>query len=308
MVGPGPRERSIFGKNPMVDRSATTGQFQAYLLHHHYTESPLVEDDRIFAVQNVEVKVNGRPMIFLVDTGCEKTSVTAAAARYLKLAVHDLNHSGLGVGGQIKGSEGVAPIESFAIANAELNRLNLVWVLSEGAHLEGNVEGVLGFDYMHYNAMIYPVGRSGFFFKPGPTPVVSIASFMEQLGYKPFPLSIHGGDLVVNGHLNGHPVVAVVDSGASNSVFDLDFVQKFFGNAMTYLPSGGAGADGRVLDTNKFKPDEFDLEGVRMSPIAMVAAKTPVFSKVGITGLLGFDFLIEHYAIIDMGSDILWLK
>jgi hypothetical protein len=284
-------------------------QFEAYMLQHHYIAARLDRDDRTYNVQTVDVKINGQKLTFFVDSGTPQTILTVGCARDLHLDVHNTGRVDSGVDGVIQGNEGTALIQSFIMGNSEINRTNTVAIFPKGAHVRGGLGGVLGLDYMRLNAVVYPVGGTGFLLKPGPTPAVSIAAFMGQLGYTAVPLSFRAGHLIVNGHINGHPISAIVDTGAAFSMFDSVFVRGVLGHAIPSLPMALSGFDGKVADEYRFTPSEFDVDGFKIPPVMLVSSNAAMFAKDGgITGLLGVDLLGTHRAIIDMGRDTLWLK
>jgi hypothetical protein len=289
------------------DTAVAPGQFEVYLRQHHYGTVRLDSDSET-NIGTVEVKVNGRRLNFFVDSGTPRTTLTAECAKHLKLDVRDTGHTTSGVGGTIEGDEGIALIQSFTMGDFEINRTNTIFVFPRSAHVMGGLDGVLGLDFMQLNDLIYPVGGTGFLLKPGPTPVVSIATYMAQLGFKPIPLSFRSGHLIVNGHLNNRPMNAVVDTGAAFSTFDSAYVHALLGHAIPSLPISLSGFDGRVPDEYRFTPTEMDLEGFQVPPVMIVSSNAPMFSKDEVTGLLGVDLLATHRAIIDLGSDTLWLK
>jgi hypothetical protein len=131
---------------------------------------------------------------------------------------------------------------------------------------------------------------------------------MDQLGFKPLAVSVDDGHLDLTGHLNGHPMKAMIDTGADFTTFDSTYVQAVLGHDMRSLPFEMMGLDGRSPKEYQFLPNELDMEGIKFAPILIVSATSPSFAREGFTGLLGVDLLATHSAIIDLGSDTLWLK
>lgn len=282
-------------------------EFEAYMLEHHYGVMPTDQGDGNINRQTVEAKINGRKVMLVVDTGAWRTVLTNECARRLKLDVHDTGHSDWGFGGNIQGNMGVALVQSFTLSGCEINRTNTIGVFPKSAYAGFN-DGLLGLDFLRLNAVILPVGGSGFLLKPGPTPVVSIVSYMNQLGYKPIPVSYSQGGLMIEGHINSHLMRARVDSGAVFSVFDPAFVRIALGHNITSMPVQLEGVDGRATENYRFTPTELDFGGFNVQPIMLVATHTPIFSEHGFAGFLGFDLLGLHRGIIDLGDDILWIK
>jgi predicted aspartyl protease len=257
--------------------------------------------------QMVEAKINGKRVYLAIDTGCDRTILTADCARRLRLDVHDTGKEDWGAGGQIKGDTSVALINSFTLDNYEINRTNIIGVLPKSADL-GDEDGLLGFDFLKLNAVILPVGAHFILFKPGNSPAAAIDHYMDLLGFKPIPLQYSKGGLRVEGHLNGHAFTALVDCGAEFTAFDLDYVRKILGDDTSSLNLDMRGLDGRHTTTYGFVPRNLDYGGFPIEPTELGAFATPSFAKYGIDALLGADLLARHQAIIDLGQDTLWLK
>lgn len=278
----------------------------AYLSQHDY---------RVMKVDNggnndqvAEARLNGQTAFLVVDTGCERTVLSADCARHLKLKVQDAGYESFGVGGAIRGHTGVALLSSFTLNNYAINRTNIITVFSKSAYVQGFHDGLLGFDFLHLNAAILPVGASFFLFKPGPGAVPPIDSYMETFGFKSVPLRYEAGGLVVEGHVNDQPLKALVDCGAAYSVFDLDYIRKMAAQSVYYLNADFRGLDGNKLDSYTFTPKRLDLGALNIKPMTQVASREPMFGERGINALLGYDLLAQHEAIIDLGHDTLWMK
>jgi hypothetical protein len=250
--------------------------------------------------------VNGKSVVMVVDTGCGRTCLTRSCARDLGLDVHDVKDDISGLAGKVSGTDGIAVLKSFTLDQYEINRTNIIHVLSRDAVLHN--DGLLGYDYLRLNAVILPVGATFFLFKPGPTPVPSFDSFMIQMGYQPVPLTYGRGGLRVNGEINGHAFTAIVDCGCGFSLFDTDFVTKTAGAG---LMGGGvtmSGIDGRRLYCYLFAPRKFTLGALILGQDTLTAAAGSILPTCKAQALVGYDLLAEHKAIIDLGHNVLWMK
>jgi hypothetical protein len=290
------------------ETASISKEFNAYMVQNHYVAVPLDQDERAINAQTVSAEMNGRKLTLLVDTGTSRTLLSAATARRMKLDVQDTGKSDWGVGGQIQGNIGIALIQSFTLGQFPINRTNTVEVFPKSAHNIGFTDGVLGLDVMRLNAVIYPVGGTAFLLKPGGTPSVSIASYMQRLGFTPLALTAREGSLMIDGHINDHPMQAKIDSGACFSTFDSTFVRNAVGYDVPALPMDLEGFDGNAQESCRFRPKKFDLEGFDIPPFEIVSARVPSFLRGGFTGLLGVDVLGTHRAVVDFGNDILWMK
>jgi hypothetical protein len=213
----------------------------------------------------------------------------------------------MGVGGMVKGDEGIALITSFTLNNYEINRTNTINILSKSAHMTGE-DGFLGFDCLRLNAVILPVGSRRFLFKPGSSPAAPIDHYMGLLGFVSVPLREVKGELFIDGQVNGFPLKAVVDCGAAMSTFDLTYVRKTLGVNVPSLNAYVQGLDGNRSDAYGFTPKTMYLGSLKVDPLEMQACETAFLRKAGLDMLLGYDLLASHQAIIDLGHDTLWLK
>jgi predicted aspartyl protease len=279
--------------------------FDALITQSGYYQMPV--DNSGMNNQKVEVAINGKQVRLIIDTGAPRTIITARCAQHLNLDVIDTGEKTNGVGGIVDGTLGIALIKSVTLNNLEINRLNTVEVLPKTSPWN-EADGLLGFDYLHLNAVILPVGGSLFLFKPNTRMPPQIDHFMEQLGFKSIPLEYAKGGLRVTGHLNGHPLTALLDCGAAFSDFDLDYIRQIAGARTNELNMVGRGVDGRGIRIYGFTPKELGFGSITLRPFELAANQGPIFADKGVNALLGCDLLATHHAIVDLGHDVLWLK
>jgi predicted aspartyl protease len=256
--------------------------------------------------QIVEPYLDGKRVEMIVDTGCATTCITHSCARDLGLDVHASKAQESGIGGKVSGTGGVAVVKSFTLTKYEINRTNIIHVLSGEANLPA--EGLFGYDFMHLNAVLLPVGARFFLFKPGAGAIPPIDSFMTGMGYKSIPLTYGKGGLRIEGNLNGHALTAVVDCGCAYTLFDSDFVTKTAG---THLYGQGfvtRGVDGRSIMAYLFAPRSLGFGNLTLEPTEMTASTGNVLPQLKAQALLGYDLLAMHRAIIDLGHNVLWMK
>jgi hypothetical protein len=275
-----------------------------YLLQHGYVQMKV--DNRGKNNEVVLTRINGQKVKLLIDTGFSRTSVTTACAQRLKLEVRDAGFQVSGTGGSVTGDEGRAQIKSFQLEDREINHTSEVMVLSKTAYAFG-IDGYLGFDTLRLNSMIVPVGTNVLFFRPGAGPAVSIKPYMEQLGFKAIPLRLAPDGFRVDGMLNGQAFQALLDCGAQYSAFDLDFINKTK-TPVYRLEMMAHGVDGRLFAVYSFIPWQFVLGTFKVPPVPVAASALPSVQKRGADGLLGYDLLGLHRAIIDLGDGTLWMK
>jgi hypothetical protein len=254
----------------------------------------------------VEPKLNGKRIMMAVDTGCARSCLVWSCARDLGLDIREIKGQDTGVGGKVSGARAAALVKSFTLDNYEINRTNIICILSKDAVL--GEDGLLGYDYLRLNAVILPVGASFFLFKPGPTPVASFDSFMIEMGYQSVPLTYGQGGLRVEGELNGHAFTAIVDCGSGYSIFDADFVTKTAGGRLMGTGTYAEGIDGRRLISYLFAPKTFAVGSVALGQDTLTATVGSILPDCKAQAFFGYDMLAEHKAIIDLGHNVLWMK
>jgi predicted aspartyl protease len=252
-------------------------------------------------------EVNGHLITLCLDTGASQTCFTHQCAENLGLDVHDTGKHSTGVGGTEKGTDGEAKLASFKIGGYEINRTNIVVVTPKGTPLKGS-DGLFGYDFMKANAMIIPVGAHFVFYKPGPGAVMDIAPYMISLGFKPMPITHEPDGLIISGHVNEVPMTAIIDCGASFSLFSFDFLKGPANVSAKYVGTEALGVDGRRQPTYLFMPKQIDFGSLKLRPEELMAQSSPMFKTTGHQALFGYDLLAENLAIIDLGNNILWVK
>ncbi len=279
--------------------------FDALITQNGYSLMPVDNSGR--NNQKVDVVINGQKVRLIIDTGAPRTIITAQCARQLNLDVIDTGEKSGGVGGVIDGTLGIALIKSVTLNNLEINRLDTIEVLPKSSPWK-EADGLLGFDFLHLNSVILPVGGAVFLFKPDRGLPPRIDHFMELLGFKAIPLEYAKGGLRVTGQLNGHPLTALLDCGAGYSDFDLDYIRQISGVRTNELRMTGHGVDGRGMRVYGFTPKDLGFGSLNLPPMELAANEAPYFAKQGVNALLGCDLLETHHAIVDLGHDVLWMK
>jgi hypothetical protein len=258
--------------------------------------------------QYLHTLINGHRAYLIIDTGSERTGLMNDRARAIGLDIHDSGHKAWGVGGPTKENSGIALINSFTIDNYEINRTNTITVLPKASrHVGSYSDGLFGYDFLHDNAVILPVGGRFILFKPGNAPVASIDSFMLALGFKPLPLVYGKGGLKVEGELDGQPFTAIVDCGCALSIVDLKLLQKVK-ESVEFSPIPMTGIDGRRTLGFRFTPKQLAFGPIAFKPVELESSREAIFDALHFDMLLGYDMLASHQAIIDLGTNTLWMK
>jgi hypothetical protein len=252
----------------------------------------------------VQVRINGVTGTLALDTGCGRSCITHRFARELKLDILQADPM-QGVGGALAGA-GLAILNSFTLNNFAIIHADSIPVLPPRA--SAPADGLLGYDVMRLNSILLPVGANFLLYKQSPGPAPEIDSYLKAWGYRPVPLTHGEGGLRAAGSLDGHPLIAIVDSGAKNTVFDSDFVKMTVGALVSDSRMIYWGIDGRPMYVGVFEADKLTLGAMTLPPTRTTTANVAVLRQTNAQALLGYDLLAEHKAIIDLGHDILWMK
>jgi predicted aspartyl protease len=144
---------------------------------------------------------------------------------------------------------------------------------------------------------------------------MSLAAFLTQNNYTCIPLSRSGiGHFHTEGTLNNRPIMVLIDTGASNTVFSLDLARDM-NLPTTKLSMYGGGAGAAQLEIHQIQEATFALGHIAPKINTLLAMDlSHVGQALALKGLppvdaiLGVDALEAHSAVIDYGSSSLYLK
>ena len=275
---------------------------EAYLRQHHYGDI-VTNYERGSNAQTVEVEINGKTAHLRVDTGAMMTVLSAPCAERLNLKVRSTKESAIGVGGVVK-NLGFSAIRSFKIGHVEINHLSIIAVMPMGGNFD---DGLLGLDVLKLNDVILPVGGRGFLIKPGATPVAPIDAFMRQMEFTPVPLTFSKMRLKVSGLVDGKALHAIIDTGASYTAFDSQFLSRYL-NGRSGMIGFAVGVDGRNNVIGSFTPRKMMLGSFEIPSSTFTTTKSFGLEIEKVDALIGYDLLASHRAVIDIGSNTLWLR
>lgn len=116
---------------------------------------------------------------------------------------------------------------------------------------------------------------------------------------------------LVKGRIAGHQVRIVLDTGASHTCVDMQFVSERFPELQTQVHDGvtaGIGGDDfevRVADIPDLKLGRFHVasyNGVALLDFAYINSAYQTLGQKPIQMILGNDFFVRHKAVIDYDS------
>lgn len=116
-----------------------------------------------------------------------------------------------------------------------------------------------------------------------------------------------GFHCLVEGAVNGNPLLIVLDTGASRSCFDIAFLQQFVGeHSLQANDSMTSGIGTNTLSSFVTTVDEFSMGSFAIKNYQAIGLDLAhiheAYKQVGlplVNGILGADILARHHAIID---------
>lgn len=122
------------------------------------------------------------------------------------------------------------------------------------------------------------------------------------------------GHLIVAGTIAGLPTVLIVDTGAANTVVDVEWCTAH-GIALVDTGRTGGGAGGVNLPIYALGDVELMLNGERLRAngvfaldISHVNAGLNMRGAARVHGILGADVLTNHHAVLDYAAHSMFLK
>jgi clan AA aspartic protease (TIGR02281 family) len=145
--------------------------------------------------------------------------------------------------------------------------------------------------------------------------MADLAAFLTGAGYRQVPLSRNGvGHFQASGSVAGHPVAVLVDTGAASTVLELAVARRL-GLDLVKLDVHGAGAGGGGLEVFLVQGGQLSLGTVVPRPRALLAVDLTHVNQAlalkgatGVEAILGIDVFEAHAAVIDYGSQSLFLR
>lgn len=144
---------------------------------------------------------------------------------------------------------------------------------------------------------------------------MQLPEFLSQAGYQRIALQRSGvGRFHAEGSLRGRDVSVLVDTGANCTLVSLALAREL-NLSLTLHPDGGVGAGGSAMEVYVVEDARLELAGVSIRPRGLLAMDlTHANEALALGGvspveaIMGFDVFEEHAAVIDYGSQSLFLR
>lgn len=192
----------------------------------------------------VRVRINGRDIGFIVDTGAQRTVVTSALVDRLDLP-RDNSHWSINVGANGRGNaDQDAIVSKLAIGKLEVSDLRAVIVGQD--RMAQTFDGILGADILlKGDVQIDFPDRRISFYEPARCGT-NATTWKPPYLSMPVKRSEDSGRILLRVVLDGHPLTAILDTGSTQSVAARDAILQS-GVSQALLDGGRAGAQ---IDAN----------------------------------------------------------
>ena len=145
--------------------------------------------------------------------------------------------------------------------------------------------------------------------------MAELPEFLEQAGYRRIPLQRSGvGHFHAEATLRGRAVSVLVDTGADCTLVSVALAKEL-ALPLTMLPTKGAGAGSAAMDVYVVEDVKLELPGLAVPPGDMYAMDLSHSNEAmvaqgfaPIEAIMGRDVFEQHAAVIDYGSQSLFLK
>jgi len=265
----------------------------------------------------VRAVINGKPALLGVDTGAPVSAIALSRRAYFGM-VPITGKSALPSRLSINGA-----FNSVAIAhNLRLGALNLVdepMVLVDLGGLRrtskrDEIDGILGADILFPTKALLDCQRQILVLKINPSVPGTVPGF-DLGGFRRIPMHVSDGfNLYVDGSINGKAARLMVDTGAFATLLHTRFVRRmqipmretpFSSSGVNLKQRGVQMATISRLSIGSMNLERNDVGVINLEGLihgGLLDASPPV------VGLLGSEILRLHHAIIDFGTNSLYLK
>lgn len=247
----------------------------------------------------VDGEINGQPVKFLMDTGASQTYVMKHEADRQNLNPERIKQLTQGVGGL--SSIFLVKVKDFAIGNAHATNLRFPVIDVLG---QTGTAGLVGADFlMQYDIELNFAGHYIKLFRADNCQDKALAYWDPNALSVPMEL-VDGAKLArVQVKINGVTLWALIDSGASLTVIDLDTARKlgFSADAPGVQASGkiaGIGPDKRNSWEMTFDSFAIGDEVVQHPRIAVMEGGDQFLGRKPFEVILGRDFLTAHHVLL----------
>ncbi|PAW79266.1 MAG: hypothetical protein B9S32_04760 [Verrucomicrobia bacterium Tous-C9LFEB] len=263
---------------------------------------------------SVAVKINGHELKLLVDTGAPYTLLSRQAAERCEIPIERDIGSARGTNGVADEKAGLAKIDSFTIGGVELTESPVTISTFHYPYLFGNdFDGLLGLMTMKLNNVVLGYAPHFFAFNPTRPATYTLSNRLTGQGYVETALRIDHGHYLLPMVINGISANAILDTGAQNTVVNLDFATQAriaMGPERLYSSGmDGKGTTGRVLVPSRLSLASRIIPAMPIAAVRMEIFQQKTATSLGpLDGLVAFDLIERLAPVLDVGNDRLYLR
>lgn len=122
--------------------------------------------------------------------------------------------------------------------------------------------------------------------------------------------------ILVKAKLDGHPLNVILDTGASHTCFDTQFVSQTYPELETEENEGlnvGVGSndfESKITDIHNFRMGRFVIKDYQVVLLDMsnINSAYQSMKKPLVHSIIGSDFFVKYNAVIDFENKVLMLK
>jgi aspartyl protease len=238
----------------------------------------------------VHVEMNGEPLVFQIDTGASKTSITPAARDRLQLTT-ELSTRGHGVGGPIDKVE-LASVYHVRLGDRQIHEIPVA-VIDQVKARGSRLDGMLGQDVLaQYTSELDLRERR------------LTLHANDDRGWRTDDLvevpytTIEGGLIRIDVDLGDQPAAAILDLGSSRSIASWAAIGDHVASGIGSM----IGADGHPVTVTGLRDVTIELGSVSLAPESVLVADLPVFDQLDIHDrplmIIGVDALGSRKLVI----------
>ena len=273
---------------------------------HRVASVPLRDDGGFLSIP---ASIGGQPVRLMIDTGSDAGLITPRAARDLGLASDPNAHVRLLGTGGIGRSTAVARVRGLTIGGLRLDDVPMpVGELPAAPRLDPPVAGFLGGDVLSRFDLEIDIPHSALSLYQVDLPSLACA---EPPAWNPpfetIALVAHGVRLSLTATLDGHPIGALLDTGARSRVLSRAAAQH-----LGVSPDRLAADPGGITSGVDMREQSYSWHRFRALTIGRDTSRSPILTVAPLHEpfdlLLGTDWLAQREVWISYATSQLFLR
>jgi predicted aspartyl protease len=235
----------------------------------------------------VDGAINGKRIGIALDTGAQRSTLMRASAKRLDVPTHEVRGARMrGVGGDSKVD--VAIVDEFKLGEAAVGGMRF-YVAGEQDLGEG-LDLWLGEDFLRNFDIEFDLANNAVrLWQPQDCGDVSLAYWTKGVVGE---VAMEAAGLIrLTVKLNGKPVAAMLDSGASTSMLS-EGVAMAVGGTRSPATGTATGVGARTVATAVYRFARFDIGNEEIPDVGIIAARHDM------PMLIGADFLRSHRVLV----------